>query len=685
MLQAEAAECGLAAIAMIANFHGHRIDLASLRLHCGVSLKGMTMADMVRAADRLGLAGRALRLEPREMDQLAAPCVLHWDLNHFVVLAKTGRRGIVIHDPARGRVSLGWADVSRHFTGFALELAPVAGFGAIEAKRSVPWNKALGGAPGLGHAALQIFLMAAVLEVLTLAPPLFSQWMVDGVLFSADRDLLAVLVVGAVLVAVSHAVVSAFRALAVLYVGTALGLRWMNRVFSHLLRLPLGYFERRFIGDVASRFDAVTTIQETLTTQFIEAALNGFMALGTLVLMLVYSPRLALISLAGVSAYALLRFALHRPLKETAEKEMVLDARRDSHFLETLRGIQAIKLFQRQSERRAVWWNLLIEQTAAAVRLEKLHFVHRAGASLVCGLERAAILWAGATLVLDSSFSVGMYMAFIAFSAQFSENVAGLIDKAALFALLRLSGERLSDIVLTEPEPEPLRSLAVPRDGSLEFREVAFRYAESEPWVCRDLSFTVREGESVALVGPSGSGKTTILKLVLGFFAPEQGEILIGGVPMRQLGVHGARAWCAAVMQDDQLFAGSLLDNIAFFDPCPDLARVELCATMAAIHDTIRAMPMGYHTLAGDMGTTLSGGQRQRVLLARALYKAPRILLLDEATSHLDLALEAQVSRAVAQLSLTRVIVAHRPETIRSADRVIDISRKANARAEQAI
>lgn len=674
LLQAEAAECGLASLGMVAAYHGYESDLLSLRQRFNTSLKGMTLADMVSIADALGLSCRALRLDPEEMAQLQTPCILHWDMSHFVVLAQVGKTGILIHDPACGRRSIPWKQVSRCFSGVALELSPTAEFQVRQVKQNIPWRALLSGFTGLRHALLQVFLLALLLELLALLSPMFTQWLIDGVLLSADVDMLKVLVAGALLVALGQALVSALRAWSVLSISTTVGLQWMTRVFSHLIQLPMAFFEKRFIGDISSRFAGVETIQQTLTSHFIEAILDGLLAVGTLCLMLVYSPRMTLIALCGLILYGGLRSIWYRYLREMMETCLVLDARQDSHFLETLRGIQAIKLFMRQAERRSAWLNLLFAQTEASVRAEKMSIVFRSLNLLLSGLELAAVLWFGASLVLENQFSVGMLMAFTAYSSQFSLRMAGLIDKAVALKMLRLQTERLADIVLTEVEPRSQTPLAAPVVASITFRDVCFRFSDGEPWVCRNLSFSVEEGESVALVGPSGCGKTTLLKLLLGVFTPCSGEILIGGISTRQLGPQGVRALCACVMQDDQLFAGSMRDNISFFDPQPDLARLQHCAELASIHDTISALPMGYLTLVGDMGTTLSGGQRQRLLLARALYKQPRILLMDEATSSLDTTLECRINQAVAQLSLTRLIVAHRPETILSADRVVDVS-----------
>jgi ATP-binding cassette subfamily B protein RaxB len=240
--------------------------------------------------------------------------------------------------------------------------------------------------------------------------------------------------------------------------------------------------------------------------------------------------------------------------------------------------------------------------------------------------------------------------------------------------MLKLQGERLADIVLTPPEAEVLVPPRQDLSARLELRNVGFRYSEGEPAVLRGVNLTIEPGESVAIAGPSGCGKTTLLKLMLGIHEPQLGEVRVGGVPLAHLGLRSWREMIGTVMQDDQLFAGSIIDNISFFDAQPDLGWVEQCAKVASVHDEIEAMPMGYHTLIGDMGTSISGGQKQRLLLARALYKRPKILLLDEATSALDVDRERLVNQAVRQLDLTRVIVAHRPETIASANRVIVLS-----------
>ena len=672
ILQTEAAECGLACLAMVAAHHGLYSDLPTLRQRFSVSLKGTTLADLVRLGGQLQLNARALRAEMEHLPELAMPCVLHWDLNHFVVLKEVSRGVAVIHDPARGVRRLPLAEVSKHFTGVVLELTPQADFRPHTARQSVTLRQLLGRVTGLRRSLIQIFTLALALEAFMLLAPFFMQWVVDSVLVGLDRDLLVTLGLGFGLLVLITVVTGAIRSWAVLHLSTTLNLQWLANVFAHLMRLPVSWFEKRHTGDVMSRFGAVQKIQQTLTTSFIEAMLDGVLVVVTLAMMFVYSGTLTAIALASVVLYAGLRWLLFRPLREATEESIIFEAKRASHFMESLRGVQSIKLFNRQEDRQARFMNLVVDAMNANIATRKLDLTFSVGHKLVFGLERIAMVWVGALLVMDHRFSVGMLFAFIAYKEQFAQRVSALIDKVVDVKMLKLEGERLADIVLTEPEQQPeyaARTQELP--ASLELRNIHFAYAETEADVVRGLSLSIEPGESVAIVGPSGCGKTTLLKLMLGVHAPQSGEIRVGGQPLGKVGLRAWRDMIGTVMQDDQLFAGSITDNISFFDPTADLAWVAECARIAAVQSDIEAMPMGFNTLIGDMGGSLSGGQRQRILLARALYKRPKILFLDEATSALDIDREREVNQAIKQLALTRVIVAHRPETIASASRVI--------------
>ncbi len=678
MLQTEATECGLACLAMVADYHGHHCNLRTLRSRFNVSLKGATLKHLMQIAHQMGFGARAIRLEPEELGKLKLPCILHWNLNHFVVLKRVDGRGIVIHDPSLGVRSIPLKELSQCFTGVALELWPESRFEKQQPPARIRLTQMFGRVTGLYRSLAQILMLAGTLEVFSLISPFFLQWTIDNVIVSNDYDLLTTLAIGFGLLMLMQQAVGGVRSWVMMHMSTLINVQWRSNVFGHLLRLPTQYFEKRHLGDVVSRFSAVDTIQQTLTTAFLSAILDGVMAIATLVMMLIYSPTLAAIAAISMILYALGRWAWYRPLRAATEEQIVHAARQQSHFLETIRGIRPLKMFQCQEERRAVWLSLLVQQINAGLRTQKLQLFYQQMNGLLFGLQNIAVIWLGARMVMDGLFTVGILMAFNAYKMQFVSRVGNLIDRFFELRMLQLQGERLADIVLHEAEPsdEGLdQHYLTSRPASIELQDVRFRYAEQEPWVLNGLTLTIHAGESVAIVGPSGCGKTTLLNILQGNLQVSEGQVRVSGIELRQLGLDGLRHLIGPVLQDDVLFAGSISENISFFASDVDMGWVLECARMAAIHDDIQAMPMGYHTLVGDMGTVLSGGQKQRVVLARALYKRPRILLLDEATSHLDVHCEKRVNAAIKELQITRVIVAHRPETIRSADRVLVLDR----------
>ncbi|HLO95643.1 MAG TPA: peptidase domain-containing ABC transporter [Burkholderiaceae bacterium] len=679
-LQSEAAECGLACLAMVASHHGLGQDLGDLRRRFPISLKGAKLASLISHAGAMGFAARPLKLEMEHLGQLSLPCVLHWDLNHFVVLKKVGARSCVVLDPAIGERRLSLAEMSAHFTGVALELTPNADFKPEKQAPRLSLGSLTGKVSGLKRSLLQILAVAVVLEAFAIVAPLFNQLVVDEVLSSGDFELLGVLILGFGLLLLIQTALSLGRSWMVVLLSQTLALQWQSNVFAHLIRLPTAFFEKRHLGDITSRFGAVNAIQRSLTTAAIEAVLDGLMALIALAMMLLYSVPLTAIVLGAVAAYGALRWVAYRPFRDASAERLVIAAKENTHFLETLRAITPLKLYGREDERRARWQNLIVDVQNRDVRTAKMSMAFQTANTLIFGLENLAVLWLGARTVLQGqqshavALTVGMLFAFVSYKTQFTSRVGKLIDYGVELKMLSLHGERLADIVLEAPEQDEVPHSELDHlEPSLELRNVSFRYAEGEPWILKDANFKVEAGENVAVTGPSGAGKTTLLKILLGLLPPTEGEVLYGGVPVRHLGVRNFRRQIGTVMQEDALLTGSLADNISFFDSHPDMERIQHCAAQAQLHEDIRRMPMGYQTLVGDLGSGLSGGQKQRLLLARALYKKPRVLALDEATSHLDIANERAVTAALAQMRLTRLVIAHRPETIAGAQRVVQV------------
>ena len=674
IFQTEAAECGLACLAMVAAYHGSKTDLQSLRQRFSISMRGATLAHLVRFAGQMEFSCRPLRVELEDLRYLKTPCILHWDMTHFVVLARATGRQLIIHDPAMGLRKLSYAQADSHFTGVAMELTPTPAFKPYDDARPLRFRDLAGHVSGLKRALVQIFILAALLELLAVVSPLFLQLAVDKVAAAYNPGLLTVLGLGFMLLVVLQSIVGGIRSWATLYFGTSLKLQWYANIFSHLVRLPVSFFEKRYFGDLLSRFEAAESIQRTLTNNFVESLLDGIISVSILVVMFVYSIKLAIVVGLSVVLYVIVRNLMYRPLRTRTEEQIINSARQQTYFLETLRGIRTIKVFGREDSRKSRWMNLMVDTSNAQVAAERISILFKAANMLIFGLQSVAVVWLGVILVLRGSFSTGMLFAFVAYQEMFKARMIALVDRGYEFRMLSVQAQRLADIVLARPEAVELGEVSSePQPVAIQVKSLDFRYSEGDPWLLKNINLQIRSGECVAITGPSGAGKSTLLKLMAGLLQPQAGDVVINGhsVCASRAAVLGKVGF---VLQDDSLFAGSISSNIAFASDVPDLERVQACARLACLHDEITAMPMGYETLIGEMGGALSGGQQQRLLLARALYQQPSILILDEATSHLDVPTEQRIATMFSELRITRIFAAHRPDTVAIADRVLALT-----------
>jgi ATP-binding cassette, subfamily B, bacterial CvaB/MchF/RaxB len=701
IVQTEMAECGLACLAMISGYYGFDTDMSSLRRRFSISNHGTDLKNIMEMATRLHFTPRALRVDTENVVQLQLPCVLHWSLNHFVVLKSIKKDKYSLHDPAFGERILDEKTFNNEFTGVVLELAPTQNFKKGKEKETLSINHFWSSIVGLKRNLIQVILLSLLLQIFAVASPFYMQTIVDDVLLRQDNNLLLVLALGFGLLMLIQTGTGVLREFVILHMSSRLGMQMSANLFRHLIRLPMDYFGKRHMGDIVSRFGALGNVRNLLTHGIIAAVVDGVMAVITLTVMFFYSTTLSLIVILFVLLYLLLRWAMYRPSQSITENSIIASAKEQTHFMESIRAIQTIKVFQRENDRQNQWQNRLADVMNTNIYLARWGIGFSALSGLLFGIENIIVTYFLATAVMGSTISLGMLYGFMSYKSNFIGSMDRLITQWMDYKMLGLYMNRLADIAHTEPENTARHFIANDNTssfpdielqvddktpinkkenrkitGKIEVKNLSYRYGEHEKPVFENICFTIYPNETVAIIGPSGCGKTTLLKCLMGLIEPTEGEILIDDIPIKKH--HYYRSSIASVMQDDQLLSGDIAENIACFSPKIDLDKVYKCAHLANIFTEINNMAMNFSTLVGDMGASLSGGQKQRVTLARALYREPKILFLDEATSHLDVNNELLVNENIKALDLTRIIVAHRPETIKSASRQIDLAQYAD-------
>lgn len=677
IIQSESTECGNACLSMICGFYGKDIDLFNFRNRYGSTSQGATLNVLAAIAQKAGLKTRALSLDIAEIKELRLPCILHWSLNHFVVLVAIKGKRFIIHDPALGRRVVHLQELSENFSGIALEAWPDSDFRQEKQRSRLKLLDLMHNMVGLKSALIKIFMLSVVIETVNLLLPMGTQIVTDHVITAHDENLLLVICVGLMFFTIFKTWVSMIRAWVSLKLNTLTDVQWKTSFFDHLMSLPLAFFEKRQLGDIQSRFASLDIIRATFTNSIVTGMIDSIMTIGLLIMLSLYGGWLVWVVLGFTVCYAIMRALTYKFYRTVSEELIVKRARSGSHFMESLYGIATIKSLNLKNRRSQHWLNTNIDVSNAGLKQTRFDMLFGGINTFINSADQVVILWLGAQMVMDNTMTIGMFMAFNAYRGQFTQRAASLIDLTMQLKMLSLHNERISEIVYSEPEVDsPLRNVFEENVGvSLEVRDLAYQYDLLSKPVFSNVNISVAAGESVALVGVSGIGKTTLLKVMSGLLTPERGEIFIGGFDINKIGINNFRSNIACLLQEDRLFSGSITDNISGFDDEVDEALVIECAMQCNIHEEILRMPMGYETIIGELGAGISGGQKQRLLIARALYQKPRILFMDEATSHLDINNEKIINAAIESLNITRIIIAHRPSTIACADRIIDLAK----------
>lgn len=675
--QTEPSECGLTCVAMIANYHGLKLSMLTLRQQFSLSTRGTSLSTLIEVAQRLGMASQAVKIERHELNQLRLPCVLHLDGAHYVCLTRVGRKQVTILDPAVGERVLGLEQLNRRFDGVALQLWPSEDFKRF--RRTVPkvrigWRGLASMAPTAKRLLWKVLGIALAIEVATCVSPLMTQVVFDRLANDAGHRLVLLVMAASILLCLLSTVLSAARSWLLACIRGQVYVSWTQSIFAHLLSLPQSFFERRKLGDIATRFNAINAIQQTLSTGLIESILGGLLAVITLALMARYGLIFAAISLVAVLLVVVVRMWLYQAGMDAAASLISATSRQQGKVIEAIRAAQAVKVLNAHAILSARFNKTAVDAANATLAQARVSVSVDSVAMLVFGIERMLLLGIGAWLVMDKSLSAGALVALLAYSWQFSQRVTSCLNFWMQVRVLRLQGGRLEDIIAARPEPFTSR-LHVGSIGTcrLVARDIGFRYSSADPWILRHCDLELEPGESIAIIGRTGIGKSTLGKVLLGLVDPTEGHVSLDGVDLRTLGKHDWRSRVAAVMQDNELFSGTIAENISMFAPDASIERVEEVARVAGIHDEVMALPLGYRTNIGSVGSTLSSGQRQRIAIARALYQPPRILLMDEATCHLDTVTEGHVLARCKAWGITQIMITHRLDVAARFDRVYEL------------
>jgi ATP-binding cassette subfamily B protein RaxB len=666
---------GLVSLLMIAKYYDidkdHSLDQSYGALFEQYNLFGDSEVDNISlVAEQLKLYTRHVNIDTNNYGNIKLPCIIQYKTGNFSVLKEIKRNYVKVQDIYKGEIKIKMSEFRTLFFESCIELTQEEGFNSKNKKLKLSgfWPKSI----GLSTAIIKILLLSFFLQIFVLVAPFHMQMVIDDVLVTHNKELLVMLTVGFLILLFFQTFTSAIRSLVITLLGNKLSVHMHSGLIGHLLRLPLSYFEKRHIGDVLSRIGSLGAIKELFTTTIVESIVDGLMIIGLLSMMFFYSVKLTIIALFFTLVYFVLRLCFYPMLRKAEDTNIKINAEKNTNLMESIRGIQPIKLYNQDRKRLNMFNNLNIKSSNSAIKLKKFEIGFEWSEGIISGFENIIFIYLVSNLVINGEFTVGMIIAFVAYKSMFISTTMGLIDNVIDVFMLSLHLDRISDIALSDQENNlGRRDKALEISGEIKLNNLSYRYPNAENYIVKNFNLKVSQGESLAIIGPSGCGKSTLMKIILGLLEPTSGSVLADGQDIKNMGLQNYRSCVASVMQNEVVMSGTILENIAFFEPSVNKQLIEDSALKAGIHWDIIAMKKGYDTMIGDMGVDLSGGQTQRIILARALYKQPKILFLDEATSNLDVDLECYINDTIKSLNITRIFIAHRPETIKSADRII--------------
>ena len=675
ILQNNNSECGAACLAMILNYHGRSTSISELYQCISAGRDGVKANVIMQAARQFGLRTRSYSGDPEHMPHVPLPAIVHWEFRHYIVVESWSENEIEVIDPAVGRRTLTAEQFDAGFTGIILVFEPGLQFMRQESQSEAPWRiylRYMMGISGVKPILLQILGASILLQVLGLILPVATKIIVDSVLPSGIEDLLTTLGLGLLAIVMMQVVTTFLRHALLIFLQTRLDSQMMLGFFEHMLSLPLPFFQQRSTGDLILRLNSNSLIREVLTNQTLTALLDGSLIIVYLTILFIQEPFFGFIVFGLGLGQVLIPLLLAPRARLLMQEGLKAEGISQSYLVEALSGIVTIKATGSEAQTLEKWSNFFFDRLNLLLRRNYLNAFIQTSTSVFNSLVPLALLYFGARLVLAGDMGLGTMLALSALGVAVLQPLSSLVSIVQQLQLGVVHFGRLFDVLETAPEQAEHATKQVPNlSGGVELKDVSFSYNPESPEVLSGISVQIEAGKKVAIVGPTGSGKTTLGMLLLGLYPPSSGQILYDGIPVQDFDLRLLRSQFGVVLQESALFSGSVRENIELTQPGLNQEEIEKAAKLAAIHEEILAMPMGYETLLSEKGSSVSGGQLQRIALARALASRPKILLLDEATSHLDVLTEEKIANELSELNCTRIVIAHRLSTIRDADLIL--------------
>lgn len=674
IFQMEATECGAASLTMIFAYFGKYIPLEQMRIETGVSRDGCNAANILRAAKRFGLDCHGFRKEPAALKDLPMPCIIHWNFNHFVVFEGFKGKYAYINDPAVGRRKLTQEELDDCFTGIVLTFAKTDQF-EPEKKKSGLISFIMSRIKGQYGVLFKLFYIGLLLVFPGLVLPVLSQTFMDDVLLGGYTDWLTKILVFMGLLVILKAGLTYYRSLILQKFRSKMTLMSGLEFLRHLFRLPIGFFDQRYAGDLVSRVDNNTEVNQFLAGDLAETVLNILVAVFYLIILLLYSPVMTAIGLVNTAICLVIIYFSNKTLAAASMKMQISSGKL---YGTVCAGINITDTIKASGAESAYISRILGYQAKNANLEQELgRFQHIVGAipSIAGQITDAILLLVGGILVVRGQMTMGMLVAFNSLYDSFCEPVNQLVSFVQKIQTIRSSISRVEDIskyqqdncFAEQKKADVKRKLS----GEIVLEDIAFGYSSLKPPLVEHFSFELHSGQSIAFVGASGCGKSTIAKVVGGLYQPWSGQIFMDGIPLEQIPKGVVNASIATVNQNITLFSGTVRDNLTMWNKAVLEADMIEAAKDACIHDFIIQQPGGYDYVLAEGASNLSGGQRQRLEIARALATKPMILIMDEATSALDPIVEKQILDNIKRRGCTCIIVAHRLSAIRDCNQIV--------------